>query len=191
MKLAAQTLGLRETGHTSRRDCVAWRAPLRALLCLGLLAMLVGCVGAPPPPPMSPLELRSMQSREYSTRDTRMVMKALLNVLQDEGFITKNAVMDLGLITATKESDLEDSSDMLLHSLLGGRDARWQKNSVIEANANVSEFGSSTRVRVTFQKKIFDNVGAVMRVLTIDNATYYQDFFSKVDKGIFYQRERL
>ena len=164
---------------------------MRALLCVLMIVGLTGCMAGPAPVPRSPLETREIQTREYPTRDTRMVMKALLNVLQDEGFITKNAVTDLGLITAAKEADLEDSTSAFLHSILGGENARWEKNSVVEANANVSEFGDATRVRITFQRKVYDNRGGVVSVRTIDDPLTYQDFFAKVDKGIFIQKQRI
>jgi len=163
---------------------------MRLFLCAFTLCF-VSCAAVPPPVPLSALEIRAIQTREYPTRSTTMVMKAVLNVLQDEGFIAKNAVPELGLITATKEIDLERENDRFWNTFLGGRDARWPKNSVIEANANVSEFGDDTRVRITFQRKVFDNTGAVVSVQSIESAQYYQEFFSKVDKGIFIQKERI
>ena len=61
--------------------------------------LLGACVApTPPKPPRSQLEIRQEQTREYDTHDTRLVMKALLNVLQDDGFIVKNAVVDLHLL---------------------------------------------------------------------------------------------
>ncbi len=160
-------------------------------LLFAVVVALTGCMSGPRPVPKSPLEIRAIQTREYSTRDTKMVMKALLNVLLDEGFIAKNAVTELGLITAAKEDDLEDSSNAFLNQMLMGSEARWQKNAIVEASANVSEFGDETRVRITFQRKVYDNHGAVISVQTLDDPLYYQNFFSKVDKGIFIQKQRI
>jgi hypothetical protein len=120
-----------------------------------------------------------------------MVMKSLLNVLQDDGFIVKNANVELGLITATKEVDVENKGEAFFAALLAGRDARWKKNSVIECSGNVSEFGTQTRVRVNFQLKVMNNRGEVMGVQQVEDPNYYQEFFSKVDKGIFIQKEKL
>lgn len=138
-----------------------------------------------------------------------MVMKALLNVLQDDGFIVKNAVAELGLLTASKELDVEPAGEGPFWSGLsigggfgrrGGldwglgsdrNDAPRTKNTIIEASANVSEFGRKCRVRINFQKKTVDNRGGTLEVRQIDDSNFYRDFFSKVDKGIFLQRERL
>jgi hypothetical protein len=58
-------------------------------------------------PPKSQLQIRELQTRSYDTRNTKMVMKTMLNVLQDDGFIVKEANTELGLLTATKEIDVQ------------------------------------------------------------------------------------
>jgi len=120
-----------------------------------------------------------------------MIMKAMLNVLQDDGFIVKNAVTDLGLLSAEKTLDIENKGEAFLAAFFAGAQARWKKASVIECTANVSEYGNQSRVRVNFQLKILDNKGGIVEVKQILDEKYYQDFFSKVDKGIFIQKEKL
>lgn len=145
-----------------------------------------------------------------------MVMKAVLNVLQDDGFIVKNAVPELGLLTASKELPVERmASDPfggfgpMASVILGGatghsHDWGWgggwgsggddrpvSKHSIVEVSANVSEYGSVTRVRVNFQKTTIDNRGGTIDASQIDDPKFYEEFFSKVDKGIYLQREKL
>jgi len=141
--------------------------------------------------PRTQLQIREFQTRSYETNDVKMVMKALLNVLQDEGFIVKHASVDLGLLNATKEVDVENKGEAVLLILLVGASAQWKKNSIIECTGNVSEFGNQIRVRVNFQVKVLDNKGNVMKVGQTEDSKYYQDFFSKVDKGVFIQKEKL
>jgi len=118
---------------------------------------------------------------------TKMVMKAVLNVLQDDGFIIKNANENLGLIAATKETENPDTPALLwLRTEL-----RWDKTFVFECSANVSEFGHQTKVRVNFEERTINNRGEVSHVKQVDDAKYYRDFFAKVDKGIFIQKEKL
>jgi hypothetical protein len=186
---------------------------LKALAGAVMLLEVCGCAPMRPPvPPRSQLDIRALQTREYQTSDTKMVMKALLNVLQDEGFIVKNAVVDLGLITATKELQVQRLAPPVSGSVFMGGDA-WShgggvgwgmgpgwgggprpplsQHSTIEASVNVTEFGQQSRVRVNFEKKTVDDRGGALDVHQIDDPRYYQDFFSKVDKGIFLQREKL
>ena len=97
----------------------------------------------------------------------------------------KEANTDLGLLSAKKEIDIESTTEAIFSSLFAGNDARWAKNSIIEATANVTGRAESCRVRVTFQMKKLNNKGEVMEVKQIDEEKHYQDFFAKVHKGIF------
>lgn len=136
------------------------------------------------------LQARQFQTRSFDTQDVKLVMKALLNVLQDDGFIVKNAVPDLGLISAEKSIDIEDKNTAFLLTFLD-KNAKWEKASMIECTANVSDYGKHVRVRVNFQRKIVNNNGGLMKVEQIADDAYYRDFFNKVDKGIFLQKENL
>src|SRR5437667_3409706 len=161
----------------------------RAAAWLSLLLLVPACV--PPAPQRTQLEIREFQTRSYETKDTKMVMKGLLNVLQDDGFIVKNANVDLGLITATKEMDIANKWEAFGAVLAAGENGRWKKNSIIECSGNMSDFGSQTRVRVNFQTKTLNNKGEVMSVGQINEPAFYSTFFAKVDKGIFIQKEKL
>jgi hypothetical protein len=142
-------------------------------------------------PKKTQLQVRQFQTRTYDTKNTKMVMKALFNVLQDDGFIVKNAVVDLGLLTAEKEVDIESSGVKFFALFFMGANASWEKSMILEATANVSEFGEQTKVRVNFQAKVLDNTGRVLSVEQVQDEKFYQDFFSKVDKGIFIEKEKI
>jgi hypothetical protein len=43
------------------------------------------------------LQIRQIQTRTYELSESELVMKAMLNVLQDDGFIIKTAVPGIGL----------------------------------------------------------------------------------------------
>ncbi len=179
--------------------------------------MLASCtiINRPPttPPPKTQLQIREYQTREFDTNDVKLVMKAMLNVLQDDGFVVKNAVMDLGLITATKEIDLGGSSagtgssasddywGRIFETVFKGSNnrnrsstnnnppPRYSKFKQVEASINVSELGRRCKVRANFQAKVLDNQGQPMDVYVIDDQKFYQEFFAKVDQGIFIQKQ--
>lgn len=145
-----------------------------------------------PAPAKTQLEVRQMQTYVFDVSDFKLVMKAMLNVLQDEGYVVKNVHLDLGFLTSTKEVDVEGSGTRFWTSLFGMYpDTRWQKTNVIDATANITEFGKQTKVRVNFQIKQLDNFGNVITVSQVQNPDFYQDFFSKVSKSIFIQEEKL
>ncbi len=158
------------------------------LFCLLFLA---ACTQDKQEPEKTQLEIREMQTRNFDVTDYRLVMKSVLNVLQDENFIVKNVAMDLGFLTATKEIDVEPPNAKFWSKFQRTETARWKKHEVIEATVNVTEFGKQVRVRVNFQSKIMDNKGSVLSVKQMTDDTFYQDFFTKVDKGIFIQNQNI
>jgi hypothetical protein len=173
------------------------RRPLRLLAAVVFAA---GCT-AGVPPAKTQLEVREIQTRTFDTADTKLVMKAMFNVLQDDGYVVKNAVVDLGLITAAKETDLAPGrSDPGTGEVVGGPrwvflglqgPAAYRKTEVRDFTGNVSEFGKQTKVRVSFQRKVLDNRGGVLQVEPIDDPKFYQDFFSRMDKSVYLQKEQL
>lgn len=165
--------------------------------CSLFLAITVGLLAScqtynpNPQPEKTQLQIREFQTRTFDVDNELMVMKAVASVLLDEGFIIKDAETDLGIISATKELDIESGSEKFFSILFFGANARWAKNSIIESTVNVSGFGKQVKVRVIFQVKSMNNMGEVMLVQQVDDEKYYQDFFSKVDKGIFIQKEGI
>jgi len=167
---------------------------MRTVLVFSSLLFVVALSCAPATnvqPEKTQLQIREFQTRTFDVDNELMVMKAVASVLLDEGFIVKDAETDLGIISATKELDIESGSEKFFSILFFGANARWAKNSIIESTVNVSSFGKQVKVRVIFQVKSMNNKGEVMVVQQVDDEQYYQDFFAKVDKGIFIQKENI
>ncbi len=74
-----------------------------------LMLILGACTTTAPKPEIkkTQLEIRELQTRSYDTKDVKLVMKAVMHALQDDNFIIQQANIDLGLLTAQKEVDLE------------------------------------------------------------------------------------
>ena len=183
---------------------------IRRAIMLGFLSFTIsGCVAAPAliaigagavgagvaaskvkhkEPEKSQLEIRELQSRTYDTPDSKMVLKTMLNVLQDDGFIVTEGNAELGLLSATKELDIQTEGAVFWGTFFN---LSWDKNAIVEATANVSEFGKQTRVRVNFQQKVYDSTGGESTVDQITDPKFYQEFFAKVDKGLFIQKENI
>jgi hypothetical protein len=169
-------------------------------LLLLVAALAAGCA-AGVRPARTQLEVRAIQTRTFDTADTKLVMKAMFNVLQDDGYVVKNAVVDLGLITAARETDLApDRSDPSAGDVVVGPGwgvsgwrgpATYRKTEVRDFTGNVSEFGQQTKVRASFQRKVLDNRGGVLQVEPIDDPRFYQDFFLRMDKSVYLQKEQL
>src|SRR2546427_5253508 len=128
----------------------------RAVTALIAFALAAGCASSGSGSSMrsSQLQVREFQTRTYDTKDTAMVMKALLNVLQDDGFIIKTSNTGLGEITASKER----SSDHWVLIFLVRRVESW------DCSVNVTDFGQQTKVRVNVQTSAKDALGNVLYV---------------------------
>jgi hypothetical protein len=153
------------------------------------LLLLAGCSPVPREAPLSQLQVREIQTREFETDDVKLVLKGMMNVLQDDGFIIKNAVSDLGLLTAEKDVDVSSRSEIFFAICV--KEGRWKQHAILEISANVSLYGNRTKVRVNFQRKIFDNMGAVVSVEQDLNPETYQSFFARVSKAIFFEEEKI
>ncbi|NLF24207.1 MAG: hypothetical protein GX589_00925 [Deltaproteobacteria bacterium] len=159
-----------------------------------VILLLTACAPMPPKPQRTQLQIREFQTRSYDNTKGQSVrvMKAVIDVLQDEGFIIKNADRDLGFITAAKEVDVEDPWASAF-AYLGANNGqpRYSKNAITEASVNITEFGKQVKVRAIFQRKVLDNLGGTMGVQQLEDPRFYQDFFSKVDKGVFIEKQSI
>ncbi len=165
--------------------------PLSTAALIGMTLFGTGCMGRNQEAPMTQLQIREIQTRSFESKDAKSVLKEMINVLQDEAFIVKQANLDLGLLSGEKDIDVENGWHSFFSVLANGKNASWTKNALIEVSANVTQFGKDTKVRVNFQRKLFDNFGRVVKVIQIYDQEYYQEFFFKVDKGLFIQEEKI
>lgn len=162
-----------------------------AIVFTSLALITAGCISHVQEPPMTQLQIREIQTRSFENKDAKAVLKEMINVLQDDAFIVKHANLELGLLSGEKDIDIEDRWNRFFSVMHNGHQASWNKNAVIEVSANITQFGESTKVRVNFQRKIFDNFGRVVKVIQIYDENYYQAFFTKVHKGLFIQEEKI
>lgn len=144
--------------------------------------------------PMTQLEKRQFQTRSYESQDKALIMKAMLNVLQDEGFIVYNANPLLGFIYGVKDFDTSDPN-IDISKEFGLSKGRLNLNGIkvatIETTANITEYGKSMKVRVNFKRKLLNVYGNAQFIDDVNDENYYQEFFSKVDKAIFLQKQKI
>lgn len=162
-------------------------------ILFGFAALLVlsGCARPLKDPPQTQLQLREFQTRVFDTSNKSEVLTAVMEALQDEGFMVKNVVPDVGLISAVREVDIEDRAGAFMSTFFMGTNAVWRKNAILDATANVKTIGNKTKVRLTFQEKILNNHGAFEDVMFVDNPVFYQNMFEKVNKSLFLESHKL
>jgi hypothetical protein len=137
-------------------------------------------------PPGTQLQVRALQERKYDTKDTYMVMKAVLNVLQDEGYTANSVDKELGYVQASKENA------RLLNP------GPFDSNAIdrLDATVNVTPFGELTKVRISFHYKCKISFGhgysdSEQSNFDLYEPTTYQNFFMKLDKALFLEGQKL
>lgn len=179
----------------------AWKVAL-------LLAVVAatGCIpthNAPDAAALPPTELRAIQTRSYDIQSSQAMLKVVLDVLQDDGFIVDYAHTEMGILHATKT--ISGTSDTLFNvtgNFFPGAAGQRANGATarIEATANVTSLAKGTKVRISLQRvnnvlvgfygyyssPIVDTQGG-----PIVDAKIYQEFFAKLDRGLFLQKQGL
>lgn len=140
------------------------------------------------------LEKRQFQTRTYDTSDKPFVMKAILNALQDDGYIVYNANPLLGFIYGVKDFDTSDSN-IDISKEFGLSKSRLNLNGIkvatIEVSANITEYGQSMRVRINFKRKLLNTYGNAQFIDDVEDEEFYQEFYEKVDQALFLQKQKI
>jgi len=164
---------------------------MKRIVALSLVSLMTACQHVPPQPQRTQLQVREFQTRSFDTNNTNEVMSAVVEAFQDQGFMVKNVVPQVGLVSASREVDVEDKNEAFFQSFMFGPNARWGKNAIIEATANVKTIAGKTKIRTNFQEKVMNNHGGVDHINTIEDPRFYQDFFDKIGKSIFIEKQRF
>ena len=61
----------------------------------------------------------------------------------------------------------------------------------LDANANVTEIDNVLRVRVNFRRKLLNTYGNAQFIEDIIDEEFYKEFYTKLDKAIFLQTQKL
>ncbi len=132
---------------------------------------------------------RQLQSRYYDTTEDFELLIACVQLLQDLGFELEEAEEDLGLIVGGKTRSARDGGQEVARAMYVM--LTWKTYATDELQRNrasivVSPAGSDRlKVRVTFQRSIYDEDGRVTKLEPIKDPLLYQRFFSELDKSIF------
>lgn len=149
-----------------------------------ILLLICSCSHSNDDPLVAQMHMRNMQTRVYVNSSTKTVVKEIINLLQDEGYIVKNVNMELGLVSAERNMDIEKFSSKFWAYIFSGKNASWKKYSIVEMTTNISEHHNQSKVRVNFLLKIYDNHGRQQEVHPINDEVHYQKFFSKLQRGL-------
>lgn len=130
------------------------------------------------------LDKQQYQVHQYSGVSKTTLMKAILNVLQEEGYIVNNANSMLGFISGTKEFSTFGKSIDLVKEFGSPRGMYGAKVAVVDVSVNVTELGKDLKVRMNFKRKLLNTYGNAQRIDEINSEEYYKKYFALVDDEI-------
>jgi len=163
---------------------------------------------------------RQLQSRKYDIKSEKELLSASNNVLQDMGFNLDESNMSLGVIVASKNRDATDGGQIagaILMAALFRVQTSYDKDQKIRASLvtkpaatnNAIQVDVTTKtgkqvkfnqpveasngfvVRVTFQRLVWNQRGALTKIEGINDPEIYQEFFDKLSKSIFLQAQNV
>ena len=150
----------------------------------------VGCASSGGFPGRTQLEMREFQTRTFETAEPKLVLRAAINTVLDDGFLIDSADAELGLLTATQKrstrSFLGNATMLMTYGLL----KPWRL-SVLEATIKVDEFGGGSRVRVSFRLVEEGLARSDAKASPVVDPAFHQAFFSRLDKSVFLLKEKL
>jgi hypothetical protein len=170
------------------------------LLTLLFIFVLSGCATVPKDAfKLSPtsLEDRQMQSRKFTTTDTKLLLSSGASVLQDLGYTIDESNVGLGVLTASKQADATNAGQIagaVMLALLTGTvtptdDEQKIRICLVIQDGLANE--SSSVARITMQRIIWNTQGKISRVESINAPEIYQAFFEKLSKSTFLEANQI
>ena len=185
--------------------CSTERCRLGSSCALLIMAMVSGCAASIPQDalrlPESTLDVRAMQTRTFEAPTENDILIAAVAVLQDMEFNVERIEKPLGVITASKITDADSSSEMtglfflqLLCAASGSVSCDAMSSAsddqhivltmvVLPSLARSDAF----TVRVTIQRVIYDKLDRMKVQERIEDEQSYQDIFENLRKSLFIQ----
>ncbi len=142
------------------------------------------------------LEDRELGSRRFDTGDEARLLTASAALLQDLGFNLDESEPELGVLVGSKTRSAVQAEQVALQviGLIAGVYIPRDSHQLIRACVVTSPVGDapkSTRVRVTFQRIVWNDSNVVSKRQRIREPEIYQEFFDKLSKSVFLAAHEL
>jgi len=157
-----------------------------------LFILLAGCASSVKPPSLA---LREYQTRTYEQKSNQEIFHAVLNALQDDGFVIDVADIQSGLVkgkvSSTKINARETLQKTAFTVLTYGvfllfTDGNVDDVETVSATITISPYGKSMKVRTSFVYRRDNPDGETVEHKQIIEQDVYQKFYSTIEKSIFY-----
>lgn len=135
------------------------------------------------------LERRNIETRLFDTTNTKELLIASAQLLQDMGYKITESDTEIGVITASKDREAMSTAGKVAIAFLAGLNGQQavyadkQKFyvSVVTTKANEHQI----KTRVTFARIVYNNLGTAVRIEKLDDNKLYIEFFDKLSQSVF------
>ncbi|MBK1972486.1 hypothetical protein JG677_00155 [Campylobacter sp. TTU-622] len=144
---------------------------------------------------------RQLQIKRFNTIDSDKILLSSIATLQDLGFNIDEINKDFGLVSASKIRDARETKTQVgiifltLLSPSAAIAASRQSDNTQEIKASVviatNKKNKTTFVRLTAQRIVKNQEGAINEVETIKDKEIYQQFYEKLSKSVFLEANEL
>jgi len=184
-------------GRKSRRYAAILVIGLSLSACVNAndIAMRLGV------PPDGALELRSLQTRRFTTLDQQALLAAATQTLQDLGYTVTESSADVGVLVASKQRDAVEAGQVvaqvamtIILALLGSAHSpTWDQEQTINVTLVASPVENSRQieVRATFDRHLVNNHGQPWRAELLKEPELYREFFEKFSASAFLEAEQI
>ncbi len=139
--------------------------------------------------------LRRLQTRRFDTSDESELLQASLSVLQDLGFELDESEAKLGLLVASKNRDATDAVQITNKIIVGvfvGTNIPVDVTQRIRISLVTRAMSPrESAVRITFQRMVWNDLGQISRIESLEDPALYQEFFSKLSKSLFLEAHNI
>ena len=181
----------------------------RNALLVVVVVLIAGCGGVPKDAfrlPETALEVRQLQTRQFEKVSEIQILSASTGLLQDLGYTIDEIDKNLGVLSASKRANATNSAQVagriaadvigcVFTYLLRCNNKNYKKTDAIQdirltlVVLPLTTTESTHTVRVTMQRIVWDRANRISNQSTIHDAEVYQEFFTKLDKSVFLEKE--
>lgn len=177
------------------------------------MGLLMASCAAPRPTqmfslPPDYLARRQMTTRQFDTNDERKILSASAQVVQDMGFTIDESETRLGLITASRKSEIGSPAQRaavtggvmalaVLGAVAGGQNVQVQQpefdveqTMFLTLVTTRSRAGNGFNVRIEMSRTIKTNLNNT-RSERISHQPTFQDFFNRLGQSLFLEGHNI
>ena len=148
------------------------------------------------------LQNRQINTKSFNINNKNFVVNAIVQTLQDLGFNISESEKNLGLITATKNKEINPTVQVVgmvaLTTLLNSKNIPYDTTNIVYDVKQKIHITVSTRqtnnsfvdVQVLFARTIWNNLEQ-SRLEIIDDKDIYKSFFDKLEHSLFLLKNNI